>query len=161
MIQAVAEDLTDSGCCLLCVCVCVCVFLIPQGSKSGASTLSAAELLSLLRADFSMEDVPQSGVVSEETLDQLMDRSWMVEEDKEGGGGSKAAAAAAAGPSGGQAAAGSSKAAGKSRGGKLSRSSSADKVAAASKGNVPYPTSGVGYEVVQALDTNVLSNVNS
>lgn len=131
--------------------------------------MSAAELLSLLRADFSMEDVPQSGVVSEETLDQLLDRSWMVEEDKEGDG-NKAAAAVAAGPSGGQAAAGSSKA-GKSRGGKLSRSSSADKVAAAeggetagaaaSKGNLPYPTSGVGYEVVQALDTNVLSNVNS
>lgn len=132
--------------------------------------MSAAELLSLLRADFSMEDVPQSGVVSEETLDQLLDRSWMVEEDKEADGSKAAAAAAAAGPSGGQAAAGSSKA-GKSRGGKLSRSSSADKVAAAeggetagaaaSKGNLPYPTSGVGYEVVQALDTNVLSNVNS
>jgi hypothetical protein len=118
-----------------------------------------------------MEDVPQSGVVSEETLDQLLDRSWMVEEegdDKEGG---SKAAAAAAGSSGGLAAAGSSKAAGKARGGKLSRSGSADKVAAAegretagraaSKCNVPYPTSGVGYEVVQALDTNVLSNVNS
>lgn len=131
---------------------------MPQGSKGGAASLSAAELLSLLRSDFSMDDVPQSGVVSEETLEQLLDRDWMLEGE----------APAQGTPSRKQSPAG-----GRAKGGRLSRSNSTTAVAAAaaearpSKGserdakvNLPYPASGVGYEVVKSLESNVLSNVN-
>jgi hypothetical protein len=123
-----------------------------------------------------MEDVPQSGVVSDEMLDQLLDRAWMLEDSS----------APAAAESSGDQAPGSSKAGAKGgRSGRLARSGSTNAVAAAAaaaagvedgagpsrpasatgrdvvKGNLPYPASGVGYEVVQSLDTNVLSNVNS
>lgn len=164
----------------VCFCSCCCPIVL-QGSKGGAASLSAQELLSLLRADFSMEDVPQSGVVSEEMLDQLLDRAWMLEDSS-----APAAAAAESGGDQAPAAAGSSKAGAKAgRGGRLARSGSTNAVAGAAaaaaggddgagpsrpasatgrdvvKGNLPYPASGVGYEVVQSLDTNVLSNVNS
>lgn len=142
-----------------------------QGSKSGAASLSAQELLSLLRADFSMDDAPQSGVVSEEMLDRLLDRTWMLEDGNSGGESSNPLATAAA-----AAAAGTSKGS-KARGGRLSRSGSKAEVSAAdaarvsstpepeaagtASGRLPFPPSGVGYEVVQSLETNVLSNVNN
>jgi hypothetical protein len=133
---------------------------VPQGSKGGAASLSAAELLSLLRSDFSMDDVPQSGVVSEEMLEQLLDRDWMLEGE----------APPQATPSKKQ-----SPAAGRAKGGRLSRSNSTTAVAAAAaaaeagpsksserdaKVNLPYPATGVGYEVVKSIESNVLSNVN-
>lgn len=127
--------------------------------------MSAAELLSLLRADFSMEDVPQSGVVDDDMLDRLLDRSWMLEEEEaqEEKGDDSAAAAAAAGPSSSKAAAGSSKGRGRlsrSSSGAAAADSAQEEGAATKQGSLPYPKSGVGYEVVQSLETNVLSNVN-
>lgn len=49
------------------------------GSSSAASSLSATELLELLRNDVSLRDVPQSGVVSDKVLDQILDRSYLVD----------------------------------------------------------------------------------
>lgn len=107
-----------------------------------------------------MEDVPQSGVVDDEMLERLLDRSWMLEGDD-----SKAPAAEA------EAAAGPSSSKGSKVRGKSSRSSSDAEVEAGAgpsnasgrevvSAGLPYPPSGVGYEVVQSMDTNVLSNVN-
>jgi hypothetical protein len=132
------------------------------GADGGAkgTSLSASELLALLRADFAMDDVPQSGAVSDDTLKALLDRSWM----ENGGSGAAAAAAAAAAADKGGAAAAAAGAAGssKARGRKGAAAAAAPAAAAAgpSTGGLPYPPSGVGYEVVQMADTNVLSNVN-
>ena len=80
------------------------------GSGAGGSSMNAAELLELLRADYKGDDVPQSGVVDDATLERLLDRAHLEQE----------------------------------RGG----------------GALPYPASGVGYEVVQAVETSgLLSNV--
>lgn len=71
--------------------------------------MNADELLELLRADYSGDDVPQSGVVSDATLERLLNRSHL----------------------------------------ELNQS-----------GVLPYPASGVGYEVVVAQDSSgLLSNV--
>ncbi|KAG1673281.1 hypothetical protein FOA52_002561 [Chlamydomonas sp. UWO 241] len=43
-----------------------------------ASSLSAAELTSLLKCDVSLDDVPQSGVVSDAQMDRLLDRAWLT-----------------------------------------------------------------------------------
>jgi myo-inositol-hexaphosphate 3-phosphohydrolase len=44
--------------------------------------MSAAELMELLRSDVSLKDVPQSGVISEKALDAVLDRSYLVEDNK-------------------------------------------------------------------------------
>lgn len=69
--------------------------------------MNANELLELLRSDVTGDDVPQSGVVDEDMLSKLLDRSHLAESKP-----------------------------------------------------LPYPASGVGYEVVQACEsTGLLSNV--
>jgi hypothetical protein len=120
--------------------------------------MSAADLLQLLRADFSMDDMPQSGPVSDETLEALLDRSWME-------GGRKQAAAATGEEERGGAKAGSSKAAASRRKARGAAADEAGPSIAGARGAdglaaLPYPPSGVGYEVVQSIDGNVLSNVN-
>lgn len=37
-----------------------------EAGKAGSSSLSASELLEVLKGDYKMDDIPQSGVVSEE-----------------------------------------------------------------------------------------------
>jgi hypothetical protein len=69
--------------------------------------MNAGELLELLRADFTANDVPQSGVVDDAMLARLLDRTHLEDGRP-----------------------------------------------------LPYPASGVGYEVVQAQEsTGLLSNV--
>ncbi|CAD7704991.1 unnamed protein product [Ostreobium quekettii] len=44
-------------------------------AKSARSSLASDELLQLLKADISLDDVPQSGEVSDDIMDQLLDRT--------------------------------------------------------------------------------------
>ncbi|CAD7701070.1 unnamed protein product [Ostreobium quekettii] len=44
-------------------------------SKSGCSSLATDELVQLLKADISLDDVPQSGEVSDGVLEELLDRA--------------------------------------------------------------------------------------
>eukprot|EP00803_Ostreobium_quekettii_P009166 evm.model.scf_268.3 EVM.evm.TU.scf_268.3 scf_268:59398-67593(-) len=44
-------------------------------TKSTRSSLASDELLQLLKADISLDDVPQSGEVSDDIMDQLLDRT--------------------------------------------------------------------------------------
>ena len=41
--------------------------------------MSASELLELLKADFSGDSVPQSGVVDDATLERLLDRTHLAQ----------------------------------------------------------------------------------
>jgi hypothetical protein len=135
--------------------------------------MSAGELLALLRSDISMDDVPQSGCVDDAMLARLLDRSWMLtpeerqQQQQQGEAGS-------AGSSDAEGSEGSSK--GKAAKGKGGRRASCGGAAAAAEAaaaagssgqeqqavaGLPYPASGVGYEVVQAIgDSGLLSNVN-
>jgi hypothetical protein len=139
-----------------------------QEAKS--KSLSAQELLGLLRSDISMDDVPQSGAISDAMLDQVLDRSWMVEPDEQ------AKAVEAAGVP--------DKAAGDAQKQKQQASNArqrtrralpapaaADAAAAGAgssagtgrsvQGGLPYPPQGVGYEVVQAMeDSGLLETVS-
>jgi hypothetical protein len=138
--------------------------------------MSAGELLALLRSDISMDDVPQSGCVDDTMLAQLLDRSWMLtaEERQQ----QQQSEAASAGSSDAEASEGGNKSskAAKGKGGRRASRSTTPAAAesagaAASAGSsgqgqqdvagLPYPASGVGYEVVQAIgDSGLLSNVN-
>ncbi|KIY95169.1 helicase, lymphoid-specific [Monoraphidium neglectum] len=51
--------------------------VVDQSGVSGS--MNAAELLELLKSDSSGDDVPQSGVVDEPTLDRLLDRTHLAE----------------------------------------------------------------------------------
>ncbi|GFH32731.1 helicase, lymphoid-specific [Haematococcus lacustris] len=81
-----------------------------QSEDAASTSLSATELLELLQGDYKMDDLPQSGVVSDQDLDQLLDRTHL------------------------------------------------EKDAA-----TPYPSSGVGYELVQPVSSNssILQDINS
>ncbi|KAK9815465.1 hypothetical protein WJX72_004092 [[Myrmecia] bisecta] len=72
---------------------------LPTQQDASSTSMSADELLELLKADVSNQDEPQSGVVSDKMLGQLLDRKHLAEAKP-----------------------------------------------------CPYPTSGVGYEVVQHFD---------
>jgi hypothetical protein len=136
-------------------------------ASAAASSMSAAELLALLRSDISMDDIPQSGCVDDAMLDRLLDRSWMLTDEE------RQQQQAEAGSSESEGSEGSSKdKAAKGRGGRRASrggaAAAAEAVAAGSSGQgqagvagLPYPVSGVGYEVVQAVgDSGLLSNVN-
>lgn len=47
-------------------------------SAGGGAGLSAQELAQMLRQDYAMDDVPQSGAVTEATLDALLDRTHLL-----------------------------------------------------------------------------------
>jgi hypothetical protein len=137
--------------------------------------MSAGELLALLRADISMDDVPQSGCVDDAMLAQLLDRSWMLTAEERQQQQSEAASAGSSEAEPSEGGSKSSKAA-KGKGGRRASRSATPAAAesagaAASAGSsgqaqqdvagLPYPASGVGYEVVQAIgDSGLLSNVN-
>jgi len=159
--------------------VSVCVGGWPHHVQAGvgsSKSLSAAELLSLLRSDISMEDVPQSGAVGDDMLERLLDRSWMIEADEQQAQGDTRAAAAAAGAEqqqsgGGAAGAGKwarrrtvrvgAAAAAPAPAGGAAGDAGAGSNGRAVQGGLPYPPQGVGYEVVQAMeDSGLLSNVN-
>ena len=53
----------------------------PGGVAGGAASLSAAELLDLLRSDVTLTDVPQSGVLTDEMMDKILDRSYLETKD--------------------------------------------------------------------------------
>eukprot|EP00955_Chlamydomonas_euryale_P111468 366068-Chlamydomonas_euryale.AAC.6 len=52
-------------------------FMAGESIESEATSLSAAELMELLKTDVSLDDVPQSGVVSDSQMDALLDRTWL------------------------------------------------------------------------------------
>lgn len=66
--------------------------------------MSAAELVELLRSDIGMNDVPQSGAITDDMLETIMDRTHLLQEGQP----------------------------------------------------LPYPPSGVGYEVVHQADSSTL-----
>ncbi|PRW20842.1 ATP-dependent DNA helicase DDM1 isoform X1 [Chlorella sorokiniana] len=53
-------------------------FLDVSGGESKASSLKADELLDLLKADISLNDVPQSGEPDQATLDRILDRGHLA-----------------------------------------------------------------------------------
>eukprot|EP00879_Flechtneria_rotunda_P026404 GHRR01028153.1.p1 GENE.GHRR01028153.1~~GHRR01028153.1.p1 ORF type:complete len:449 (+),score=169.94 GHRR01028153.1:694-2040(+) len=161
--------------------------------SSKSTSMSAAELLALLRSDISMDDIPQSGVASDEMLDTLLDRSWMVDSDrrekatkaqqqtaagaagvtlqssskaKNGKRGRPASSVGAASDTGSDGTGNAAGAEGSDNA--AAAASSIQKAAAAETASgrevqrgLPYPATGVGYEVIQALEDNsLLSNVN-
>lgn len=150
--------------CLFLMSASLCTLLCLLQSAVSSTGMSASELLALLRSDISMDDVPQSGVVDDQTLDKLLDRTWMLtpEEQQQQADVGNPAPAAEQQP-----------VKGKGRGkGKRSATAAAaappagDAAMASASGRevqtgLPYPAQGVGYEVVQALqDSGLLSNVN-
>eukprot|EP00877_Chromochloris_zofingiensis_P014670 jgi/Chrzof1/9457/Cz04g03240.t1 len=74
-----------------------------EGEKK-SSSMSAAELVELLRSDIGMNDVPQSGAITDDMLETIMDRTHLLQEGQP----------------------------------------------------LPYPPSGVGYEVVHQADSSTL-----
>lgn len=134
-------------------------------SASSSSGLSAAELLALLRSDISMEDVPQSGVVDDEMLAKLLDRTWMLTQEEKQQQQQQQSASDAAGPA-------TKGRGGKGRGKRSTKAAAATSEPAAANNaesasgrevqtGLPYPAQGVGYEVVQAMqDSGLLSQVN-
>ncbi|WIA19523.1 hypothetical protein OEZ85_004132 [Tetradesmus obliquus] len=137
-----------------------------SSAAAAGSSMSAAELLALLRADISMDDTPQSGCVDDAMLAQLLDRSWMLTPEER----QQQQQAEAAGAGSSEAEHSKGKAAKGKGGRRASRGGAAAAEAAAAAGSsgqgavsgLPYPASGVGYEVVQAIgDSGLLSNVNS
>lgn len=46
-------------------------------AESKSTSVSTAELLDLLRCDVSLDDVPQSGAISDAALSKILDRSWL------------------------------------------------------------------------------------
>lgn len=77
-----------------------------EGQAKLSGGMSANELLELLRSDFAMDDIPQSGVVPPAMMLKLLDRTHLAEDKP-----------------------------------------------------LPFPPSGVGYEVVAAQDTSLLTTV--
>ncbi|KXZ55083.1 hypothetical protein GPECTOR_3g239 [Gonium pectorale] len=118
------------------------------------SSTSADELLQLLNPDRRSGDLAQSGVVSDDILRQLLDRSHLMPPLPQ------PVAAAEAGPGPSAAAAGGKQARGGKRGGKAAKDAAAAAPAAAAPAAPsgseppvgpappPYPLVGVGYEVV-------------
>lgn len=52
-----------------------------ESQSSAAASLSAAELLELLKSDVTLTDIPQSGVLSDEMMDKILDRSYLETKD--------------------------------------------------------------------------------
>ena len=110
-----------------------------------------------------MDDIPQSGVVDDQMMDQLLDRTWMLSPEEQQQQQFDSDKPAPKQP-----------ARGKGRGKRSAPPPAVEQkpteddsaVAASASGRevqtgLPYPAQGVGYEVVQALqDSSLLSNVN-
>lgn len=55
-----------------------------DGKKKGNTNMGKAELMDILRADISLDDVPQSGEVDDTMMDRILDREFLMKVDKEG-----------------------------------------------------------------------------
>jgi ATP-dependent DNA helicase len=61
-------------------------FIDLDEDKRSSTSMGKSELLDILRADISLDDVPQSGEVDESMMDKILDRSFLVAEGDTGGG---------------------------------------------------------------------------
>ncbi|KAG2499485.1 hypothetical protein HYH03_002432 [Edaphochlamys debaryana] len=122
--------------------------------QQSTSSTSAAELAALLNPDRRSGDVAQSGAVSDETLQRLLDRSHLAQaherQQQQAGGAEAPPSAEAAGPKAGGkkgGAAGKGKK-GEPKQGPAGAGAEAGKQQAEGPPMPPYPLVGVGYEVV-------------
>ena len=49
-----------------------------EGKKSTNSSMGKSELMDILRADISLDDVPQSGEVDDAMMDRILDRDFLL-----------------------------------------------------------------------------------